>query len=720
MQNSPARSGLDVGSVIADTYTIEALIGRGGMGAVFLASHNRLPGKKVAIKVLHAEMSGDEVLARFKREAEIASRLGHPNIVAVHDFNVMGDGTPYLVLEYLHGESLAQRLRQGPLAHEPALSIVRQIGSALAAAHREGIVHRDLKPQNIFLVPTEVDGRIVEIAKVLDFGISKIRGSQTVKTQDSALLGTPQYMAPEQATGQHKLVDERTDVFAFGAIVYEMLSGQPAFSGETIPEVVFKVVYEPPTPLAQLASSVPESITAAVHRAMAKQAAERFPNVGDFVEAVTGQPLAPVRAGGVSIPPPDLGFAAGSRMPNTGKDTGKDAFAQTMGSGDHAPAMQSLGTDATVSAGPGARLPTQLGTGAPPASTAGALLTRAPVAAGVAATQAPATTGAGATHAPGAAQAQAPVATTQGASTGPAAPPRRKTGLVIASVIGGVAIAAVATFMLTREPTAQSSASSDPDTPTPTEIADPAAAPQQDNAGATRSADRTEPDTKADEVATAAKADKLSPEAAQAANAGKLSPDATAAKTGKLATDAGTQAKADKLAADASAHAKSDKRAADAGTQGKADKLAADAATQAAKSSKLATDTAKAAQAGATTQQKADAKATQAAEPTAGDDDDGADVGDDPNAKKLREAQAAVSASTWDRAEQLANAVSTSEDATPRQKARAALLYGIIQCLARNDEGRARVAMRKLAGAPKLRRKLIETCKSAGYLQNER
>ncbi len=712
MQNSPARSGLDVGSVIADTYTIEALIGRGGMGAVFLASHNRLPGKKVAIKVLHAEMTGEEVLARFKREAEIASRLGHPNIVAVHDFNLMDDGTPYLVLEYLHGESLAQRLRQGPLAIEPALSIVRQVGSALAAAHREGIVHRDLKPQNIFLVPTEVDGRIVEIAKVLDFGISKIRGSQTVKTQDSALLGTPQYMAPEQATGQHKHVDERTDVFAFGAIVYEMLSGQPAFSGETIPEVVFKVVYEPPTPLAQLASSVPESITAAVHRAMAKQAAERFPNVGDFVEAVTGQPLAPLRTGGVSIPPPDLGFAAGSRMPNTNKDTGKDAFAQTMGSGDHAPAMQSLGTDATVSAGPGARLPTQLGTGAPPSSTAGAPLTRTSAAAGVAATQAPAST-----HAPSAAATQAPAQATQGASTAAAAPPRRRTGLLIASVIGGAAVAAVATFMLTREPTSLKPASSDSDKPTPTEVAEPATAPEEHNAAATRSTDEPEPAAKTDKVA---QADKLAPEAAKAANADKPAPDAPAAKAGTLASDAGT--KADKSATDTSTHGSADKLAADAGTQAKTDKLAVDAASQAAKPTKLATDTtkpdAKTAKAGAT-QPKADAKADHAAASDDADDDDAA-AGDPLSAKKLSDAQRAIEASSWDRAEQLANAVRTSEDSTPRQKLRATLLYGIVQCIARNDEGRARVAMRKLAGAPKLRRRLIETCKSAGYLQNER
>ncbi|MBC7978487.1 MAG: serine/threonine protein kinase, partial [Myxococcales bacterium] len=291
MANSPARGAVDVGSVIADTYTIEALLGRGGMGAVFLASHKRLAGKRVAIKILHTELEDADVVARFKREAEIAAKLNHPNIVGVIDYNVAPDGMPYLVLDYLEGETLAQAIARGPMPLDQVLSIMRQVGSALAAAHRAGIVHRDLKPQNIFLVPTEVDGREVEIAKVLDFGISKIRGSQTVKTQEATLLGTPQYMAPEQAMGQHDNVDERTDVFALGAIVYEMLSGRPAFSGASIPEVVFKVVYEQPSPLAPLAPLAPPAILAAVDRAMAKQSDERFATVAGFVEALTGQPL---------------------------------------------------------------------------------------------------------------------------------------------------------------------------------------------------------------------------------------------------------------------------------------------------------------------------------------------------------------------------------------------------------------------------------------------
>nr|HEX4317001.1 serine/threonine-protein kinase [Kofleriaceae bacterium] len=299
-----ARSSIDVGSILADTYTIEAVIGRGGMGSVFRASHARLPGKAVAIKVLHADATDAESLARFRHEAEIASRLGHPNIVQVHDFNVLADGTPYLVLEYLVGETLAARLARGPLAVDAALTIVRQVGSALQAAHREGVVHRDLKPGNIFLVPTEIDGHDGEVAKLLDFGISKIRGSTTVKTQESSLLGTPQYMAPEQASGNHAQVDERADIFAFGTIVYEMLAGRPAFAGGSLAEIVFRVVYESPQPLREVAPGVSDGLVAAIEQAMAKPIDQRFTTVSGFVAALTGLPLSNSRAP-LSVPPSD-------------------------------------------------------------------------------------------------------------------------------------------------------------------------------------------------------------------------------------------------------------------------------------------------------------------------------------------------------------------------------------------------------------------------------
>ncbi len=303
---------LSIGAVVADTYQVTRLLGRGGMGAVWEAAHLRLPGKKVAIKVLHADVAADpEALARFRREAEIASRLGHPNIVEVHDFNSLADGQPYLVLELLVGESLDSRLRRAPVSLDNAMRIAGQIGAALAAAHREQVIHRDLKPQNVFLVRLrdEADGEGGELVKVLDFGISKIRGSQTIKTLDSTILGTPQYMAPEQATGNHAAVDQRTDVFALGAIVYEMLAGRPAFTGGSIPEVVFKVVYEPHAPLGGQVPGLPRRVADAVDRALAKKQDDRFPDVVSFVEQMAGASISTLRRSPIVAAPPGPGDA---------------------------------------------------------------------------------------------------------------------------------------------------------------------------------------------------------------------------------------------------------------------------------------------------------------------------------------------------------------------------------------------------------------------------
>ena len=306
-----------IGSILSDTYEIVRVLGEGGMGAVWEASHLRLPGKRCAVKVLHAQASADpEAYARFRREADIASRIGHPNIIEVLDWNTLPSGSPYLVLEYLEGEDLAARLARGPVPLDDALAITRQIGSALKAAHANQVVHRDLKPANVFLVPREVDGNIVDHVKVLDFGISKIRNSQTVQTQDAVLLGTPQYMAPEQALGKNAEIDGRTDVFALAAVLYEMLSGRPPFLGSSLAEVVFKVVYEPATPLQQLVPSVPPAVAKAVERAMQKSAADRFPDVSAFIEAVTGRGLATsARRSVVQVAPP----------PATGERTALDA-----------------------------------------------------------------------------------------------------------------------------------------------------------------------------------------------------------------------------------------------------------------------------------------------------------------------------------------------------------------------------------------------------------
>ena len=290
------REVLDVGAVLGETYRIEGLIGRGGMGAVWAAEHLRLPGKHVAVKVLlDAAAGGEEMLQRFRREAEIASRLGHPNIVEVLDFNTLPTGQPYIVLEYLQGETLAARLVSGRLPLDEALAITRQIGSALQAAHRAGVVHRDLKPDNVFLCAPEED--MPTRVKVLDFGISKIRGSQSLRTQDAILMGTPQYMSPEQATGKNTTVDGRTDVFALGAIVYEMLGGQPAFAGGSLAEVVYRVVHGEPTPLRELAPALPENVQSAVERALQKDPAARPQDIGAFVLELTGRPLSSFHTG---------------------------------------------------------------------------------------------------------------------------------------------------------------------------------------------------------------------------------------------------------------------------------------------------------------------------------------------------------------------------------------------------------------------------------------
>jgi serine/threonine-protein kinase len=284
-------SPIVVGSIVADTYRITSQLGVGGMGSVFSAEHLRLPGKRVAIKVLHNALASGEILLRFRREAEIASRIGHPNIVEVLDFNTLPGGEPFLVMELLSGESLAARLRRGRLAERTALDIARQIGSALDAAHRMDVVHRDLKPDNIFLCPRDVDGELRDHVKVLDFGISKIRNSATVLTADAAIMGTPYYMSPEQASGKNQDIDGRTDIFALGAIVFEMLTGATAFPGESVPAVIFQVVFQPHPALLTLAPSVSPKVVAAVDRALAKNPAERFATMAAFVEALTGRPL---------------------------------------------------------------------------------------------------------------------------------------------------------------------------------------------------------------------------------------------------------------------------------------------------------------------------------------------------------------------------------------------------------------------------------------------
>ncbi len=285
-QRHPGRETLEPGLIVAGTYELVALVGRGGMGAVWSARHRRLPGRQVAIKVL-LDAHAPEAVERFRREAEVASRIGHPNIIEVLDFDVLPSGEPFLVLELLGGEDLGQRLARGPIPLDEALVIARQIGSALTAAHRADVVHRDLKPANVFLCPTDAGGELGLRVKVLDFGISKVRSAPAL-TQHDALVGTPQYMAPEQAAGRNHEIDARTDEFALAAIVYEMLTARPVFTGATLAEVVTKIVIEPAP---SLPDSVPAAVRDAVARGLSKRRDERFDDVPAFIGALTGKPL---------------------------------------------------------------------------------------------------------------------------------------------------------------------------------------------------------------------------------------------------------------------------------------------------------------------------------------------------------------------------------------------------------------------------------------------
>jgi serine/threonine-protein kinase len=275
---------IEAGTVLQGTYEIVRRIGVGGMGEVYEARHARLPGR-FAVKVLtgHLEGGGTAFL-RFRREAEIASSLRHPHIVQIVDFNQMADGAPYIVMEYLDGVDLASEMAQvGRLSPERTSILVGQIAAALAAAHAGGIVHRDLKPQNVLVTRLRDAGG--DFVKVVDFGISKVKTAATL-TDHSGLLGTPQYMSPEQAQGRPDDVDGRTDQFALAVMAYEMLTGRKPFTGENVPAVLFAITNYDPPPMTELVVAGTPVVEAVLRRGMGKKKEDRFASILEFSDAL--------------------------------------------------------------------------------------------------------------------------------------------------------------------------------------------------------------------------------------------------------------------------------------------------------------------------------------------------------------------------------------------------------------------------------------------------
>ena len=309
------------------TYRITGSIGQGGMGVVYLAEHALL-GRQAAVKVLLPELSqNQEIVTRFFNEARAATAIRHPGIVEIYDFGWNPDGSAYIVMEFLQGESLAARITRGRVGVAGGLAIVRQVAGALAAAHAKGIVHRDLKPDNVFLVADpEVPGG--ERIKLLDFGIAKLAGDQPggQKTRTGAVIGTPTYMAPEQCRGV--AIDHRADLYSLGCMLFELISGRPPHVGEGLGDVLAAHIHVAPPALSSLVPDVPPAVEQLVQRLLIKDPQQRMQSAEEVIHAVdaalggpvyrTGPRLSGEVAAPIASMPTTLSGAAGAHTTGAG------------------------------------------------------------------------------------------------------------------------------------------------------------------------------------------------------------------------------------------------------------------------------------------------------------------------------------------------------------------------------------------------------------------
>jgi serine/threonine-protein kinase len=365
---SEPRSTLLPGVILAGRYVVACEIGRGGMGVVYEAIDATLD-RRVAVKCLDVEAGKDQTaVSRFQKEALAVSQIGHPNICDVRDRGTTDDGQHYIVMEYLDGVDLSRlAAREGKLAPRRAAGLVRQILSALDAAHRAGIVHRDLKPENVFVVRGD-RGR--EQVKILDFGIAKQVGDQIVErlTKAGTVVGTPYYMSPEQALGR-ATIDGRADLWSVGVILYEALTGVLPFRGRSLTEVLASILREEPVPPRRQEPSIPVALEAAVLRALAKDPAGRYRDAASFAAALDRAfdgDATPAWSG------PALGAAAVDEYGDFAESTDLDARV-VADDGDEAwPTLEEIRSGGAVGAGPQGAGAAAWASASPPAAGGGA------------------------------------------------------------------------------------------------------------------------------------------------------------------------------------------------------------------------------------------------------------------------------------------------------------------------------------------------------------
>lgn len=305
---------------VVGSYRITGQIGAGGMGAVYEAEHLLL-GRRAAVKVLLPDRCTDkETVERFFNEARATTRIQHPGIVKIFDYGHLESGNAFIVMELLEGESLGTRLkREGKFSSTQAIAIARHIAGLLGEAHRHGVIHRDLKPDNVFLVPDPALPR-GERAKVLDFGIAKLADDEEgggLQTKTGTLMGTPVYMSPEQCRGAGG-VDHRSDIYALGCVLYQMLCGRPPFVAEGSGEIIAAHIHVEPSPVRVYEASVPPDLEAVVMKLLQKDVALRYQTMEHVIEALNG--AVPFSVG---VPEPSLAASGHFAAAQTEQDLAK-------------------------------------------------------------------------------------------------------------------------------------------------------------------------------------------------------------------------------------------------------------------------------------------------------------------------------------------------------------------------------------------------------------